>query len=106
MLFPATVEVRRAPLRTGRVSPMQEAVAVLAAIGLTNDEIADALSVGEAAVRFHLKALARKIDSDLPAKQRVVAWVRGATPEVLTGSGLKASVATRVVASTNGNGRG
>ena len=46
------------PRRHPRLSPRQDAVARLAARGLTNREIAEEIGTGEAAVRKHLKALA------------------------------------------------
>jgi DNA-binding CsgD family transcriptional regulator len=45
------------PRRHPRLTPRQDAVARLAAQGLSNREIAEALRTGEAAVRKHLKAL-------------------------------------------------
>ncbi|QPH56091.1 LuxR family transcriptional regulator [Pontivivens ytuae] len=60
-----------------RLTPKQDAVARLAADGLSNREIAEELHTGEAAVRKHLKALNRIFDT--PNRTAMAAaWRKGA----------------------------
>lgn len=71
------------------VSRMQIVVATLLGLGRAHDEIATQLSININTVRWHLKELAKRIPGDLPAEARVVAWVRGATQDVLEGKTLR-----------------
>lgn len=80
--------MERAPTTTP-VTPMQLCVATLLALGQTQGEVAAALGIGIGTVRDHLDRIARKIPGDLPREQRVVAWVRGATVDVLEGRTLR-----------------
>lgn len=68
------------------LTKMQQACALLVANGHNTVAIGVRLGVGCKAVRFHINKAAKKIPGDLPAQMRVVAWVRGATLEVLEGT--------------------
>jgi DNA-binding NarL/FixJ family response regulator len=81
---------------TSPFSPMQLIVADLLGIGLSVEVVAAELHITVDGVRHHVKAAAAKIPSDLPAQQRVVAWARGATADVLQGIALKVEVMNRV----------
>lgn len=74
------------------LAPMQFVVATLAGIGRTNEEIADLLGLTIDTIKTHILVAGRKIPGDLPPRLKVVAWARGATLEVLTGSQLKGEV--------------
>lgn len=71
------------------LSPQQWMVATLLGAGQSHKEVADALAVRIKTVRWHLRGAAKKLPGDLPAEMRVVAWVRGATLDVLTGTPLR-----------------
>ena len=75
----------RVPLRAP-LTKMQQACVLMLANGHNTIAVAEKLGVGYKAVRFHINAAAKKIPGDLPAQMRVVAWVRGATLEVLEGT--------------------
>lgn len=72
------------------LSPMQYAVACLLGIGQSFDEIAAALHIKRGMVRSHIREANRKLPGDLPAKAKLVAWVRGASLDVLEGTTLRA----------------
>lgn len=74
----------RAPL-----SPMQYAVTTLLGVGLSHASIAETLHISVSNVRSHMRFAAAKIPGDLPREMKLVAWVRGATLDVLTGITLK-----------------
>lgn len=72
------------------LSPMQTVVTMLAALGLSHEEIRAELKLGSLrTVRYHLNEAAARIPGDLPAEARVVAWARGATIDVLEGRTLR-----------------
>jgi DNA-binding NarL/FixJ family response regulator len=75
------------------LSPAQEAVALMLGLGYTYPQIAVELGITERTVRFYAAEAAKRIPGDLPAQQKVVAWVRGAAMEVLDGSLLRSSLA-------------
>lgn len=86
--------MQRAPT-TAPLSAMQLVVAELLGIGQTAEAVAESLRITVDGVRHHVKRAAAKIPSDLPAQQRVVAWARGATTDVLQGATLKVEVINR-----------
>lgn len=84
--------MERAPT-TKPLSPMQTVVGTLAALGLSHEEIRKELHLGSLrTVRYHLNEAAKRIPGDLPAEQRVVAWMRGASLDVLEGKTLRFEV--------------
>lgn len=84
----------RAPT-TAPLSTMQLVVAELLGLGLPAEDVAAELRITIEGVRHHVKRAAAKIPSDLPAQQRVVAWARGASADVLQGATLKVEVMNR-----------
>ena len=64
---------------------MQYAVTVLLGIGMSHTEIAEELHIAVSNVRSHMRFAAAKIPGDLPREAKLVAWVRGATLDVLEG---------------------
>lgn len=74
------------------VTPMQLVVATLLGVGQTHAQVAAYLKIAVGTVRDHLNTLARRIPGDLPAEAKVVAWVRGATIDVLEGRTLRYEV--------------
>lgn len=70
------------------LSPMQFLVAVLVGVGWSYRQVAKELKIEVSTVRMHLNVAASRIPGDLPAKARVVAWVRGASLDVLEGRAL------------------
>lgn len=80
---------------TSPLSPMQLIVAELLGLGLPADVVAEELKITIEGVRHHVKRGAAKIPSDLPAQQRVIAWARGASADVLQGATLKVEVMNR-----------
>lgn len=74
------------------MSRMQETVCIL--LGALNSyaAVAEHLLISEDMVRVHCKRAAAKIPGDLPAQSRAIAWARGATLDVLTGTTLRASM--------------
>ena len=72
------------------MSKMQGVVAMLCGLGLSNEEIAGHLRVSKRVVIWHIRNAAAKIPGDLRAKERVTAWVRGASLDVLEGRSLRA----------------
>jgi DNA-binding CsgD family transcriptional regulator len=81
----ATVE--RVPT-FGKLSKMQLACAMLLGLGKSYREIGEALHITESTVKYYIDIAASKIPGDLPSKARVVAWVRGASLDVLEGKSL------------------
>ena len=71
------------------LSPMQYAVTVLLGIGLSHAEIADELKITVSNVRSHMRFAAAKLPGDLPREAKLVAWVRGASLDVLEGLTLR-----------------
>lgn len=82
------VTVQRAPL-SAPLSPMQEAVVMLIALGHTYGEIAEFLHLDTETVRYHTRAAADKMPGDLESRMKVIVWMRGASADVLTGATLK-----------------
>lgn len=76
----------------GKLSRMQLACAVLLGLGKSYREIGEALKIEPTTVKYYLDLAARKIPGDLPAKARVMAWVRGASIDVLEGKSLTEEV--------------
>lgn len=90
---------RVTPLRP--LSPMQYAVTMLLGLGFSHDQIAAELRIARGMVRTHMRLARAKIPGDLPREAALVAWVRGAALDVLTGQALRVemleqSAATRV----------
>lgn len=71
------------------LTPMQLAIAGLAGVNLSHAQIATELHITVGTVRYHINRAAKKLPGDLPAEQRVVAWMRGATLDVLEGRSLR-----------------
>lgn len=71
------------------LSPMQFAVANLLGIGLSHAEIAAELHISISNVRSHMRHAAERVPGDLPREAKLVAWVRGATLDVLEGVTLR-----------------
>lgn len=74
------------------VTPMQLVVAVMLGLNMTHEEIAAELEIGLGTVRDHIARLSKRIPGDMPATSRVVAWVRGASLDVLEGRTLRYEV--------------
>lgn len=91
----SATEMERVPLAIPPTRA-QMVVAVLIAMNRTHAEVASEMHITVSTVRFHLYALAKKIPGDLPAEQRVVAWVRGASEDVLRGTSLKLELLDQV----------
>lgn len=70
-------------------TPMQLLIASLIGCGDSHATVAAKLGIRIGTVRAHLNRLASRIPGDLPAESRVVAWVRGATIDVLEGKTLR-----------------
>ncbi len=70
------------------LSDMQFLCAVLLGVGRSYSEIGKELHIAVSTVKQHVDVAASRIPGDLPAKARVVAWVRGASLEVLEGRAL------------------
>jgi hypothetical protein len=68
---------------------MQFAIATLLGVGMAHAEIAEALHISVSNVRSHMRYAARKLPGDLPMEAKLVAWVRGATLDVLEGTTLR-----------------
>ena len=71
------------------LSPMQYAVAMLLGLGYSHKEIAVQLHISRSMVRSHMREAMRKLPGDLPREARLVAWVRGASLDVLDGMRLR-----------------
>lgn len=78
---------RAAPLKP--VTPLQLVIASLLGVGATHAEVATQLNIKIGTLRDHLNRLAKRLPGDLPAEARVVAWVRGASLDVLEGKTLR-----------------
>ena len=76
--------VPKAPL-----TPMQFTVATLLGIGKSHGEIAELLHITVPNVRAHMRFAAAKLPGDLPRQTKLVAWVRGASLDVLEGIMLR-----------------
>jgi DNA-binding CsgD family transcriptional regulator len=74
------------------LSEMQYVVAVLLGLGKSHAEIAAELHISVPNVRAHMRFAAAKLPGDLPREARLVAWVRGATEDVLKGVTLRGEV--------------
>lgn len=83
--------MERAPLREP-LTPMQKAVVTLLGLNYTHAQVAKTLEITRPTVRYHLYNAIAKMPGDLPPEQRAVAWVRGATLDVLEGRMLKLEV--------------
>lgn len=83
----APVVERVPPLKP--LSPMQYAVVVLLGIGMSHEEVAATLRIKRSVVRSYMREALKKIPGDLPAEARLVAWVRGASLDVLEGTSLR-----------------
>ncbi len=76
-------------LPSAPLSPMQYAVTVLLGLGKSHPEIAEELHITVDTVRWHMRYAAGKIPGDLPREAKLVAWVRGASLDVLEGLTLR-----------------
>ena len=74
---------------TRPLTPIQLVIATLAGVNLSHATIAAELHITVGTVRYHINRAAKKVPGDLPAEQRIVAWVRGATLDVLEGKTLR-----------------
>jgi DNA-binding NarL/FixJ family response regulator len=64
-------------LRSGTLSPRERGVLRLVAAGLSNRQIAEALSISERTVKFHVTALFNKLGADNRAQAVAIAAERG-----------------------------
>lgn len=71
------------------ITPMQLVIATMLGLKFSHAEIAAELNITVGTVRDHLTHLAKRIPGDLPATARVIAWVRGASLDVLEGRTLR-----------------
>lgn len=67
------------------ITPRQMAVIAMLSEGWTYYQIARFLGITPRSVRFHTLMAARRIPGDRPPSERLIAWYRGASLEVLTG---------------------
>lgn len=74
------------------ITPMQLVVATLLGLKMSHEEIATELHISVGTVRFHIARLIERIPGDMPATARVIAWVRGASLDVLEGRTLRYEV--------------
>lgn len=74
---------------TKPLTRMQYAVTLLLGLGYTHAEIAAELHIQRTMVRAHMRAAVKRIPGDLPREMKLVAWVRGATLDVLEGRTLR-----------------
>lgn len=77
----------------------EEVVAKLVGLGFTYGQIAAQLRIASETVRWHAKRAAGKIPGAASARDKLFMWARGATLDVLLGSGLTNEV---LLASRNG----
>lgn len=79
-------KIERVPL-LAPFTPMEGIVAKMLASGQHNwRSIAEHMGCSWRTVKFHGEQAKKKIPGDLPTQLRIVAWYRGASMEVLTGS--------------------
>lgn len=71
------------------LTPVQLVIATMLGLSYSHAEIAAELHITVGTVRDHLTHLAKRIPGDLPATARVIAWVRGASLDVLEGRTLR-----------------
>lgn len=74
------------------LSKMQELVCILLGVMQSYAAVGEHLSISEDMVRVHAKRAAAKIPGDMAAQAKCVAWARGATLDVLTGTALRSEV--------------
>jgi DNA-binding CsgD family transcriptional regulator len=72
---PVSPQTRTAPVR---LTTREREVAALVAQGLTNHDIADALTISERTVEGHVESVLRKLD--FRSRSQVAVWVAGAEP--------------------------
>jgi DNA-binding CsgD family transcriptional regulator len=77
------VRTRLQPLQP--ITRRQMAVIAMLSEGWIFKQIATFLGISLRTVRWHTTAAARRIPGDRPPIERVIAWYRGASLEVLTG---------------------
>lgn len=68
---------------------MQYAIVTLMGVNQDHKAIAAAMGITTHTVRDHARRASMKMPGDLPAQARCVAWVRGATEDVLEGKTLR-----------------
>lgn len=83
--------MERAPTASP-VTDMQFVIAVLLGLGLSHAAIAEQLKITLSTVRDHMRRLAARIPGDLTMETKIVAWVRGASLDVLEGKTLRFEV--------------
>jgi DNA-binding NarL/FixJ family response regulator len=70
-------DAARPRTRTGLLSPRERGVLRLVAAGLSNRQIADALSISERTVKFHVTAIFNKLGAENRAQAVAIAAERG-----------------------------
>lgn len=77
---------RVAPVKP--LSRTQFVIAILLGLGKSHGEVATELKMKRTTVRAHIRYASKRIPGDLPQELKLVAWVRGATIDVLEGRTL------------------
>jgi hypothetical protein len=78
-----------------RVTPLkplsraQYTIAVLLGLRYSHHAIAETLHISVETVRTHMRDAAERIPGDMAREQKLVAWVRGASLDVLEGRTLR-----------------
>ena len=67
------------------ITPRQMAIIAAYSEGWAPSHVAKFLGVSQRTVRFHTVEASRRIPGDRPPMEKLIAWYRGATIEVLTG---------------------
>lgn len=81
--------IARVPLRRPFTSTEAVVVAMLASGQHNYHSIGEHLGISYKTVKFHAENAKGKIPGDLPTQLRLLAWYRGATMDVLTGSRVR-----------------
>lgn len=81
------MKIERIPLQK-ELTDTEFIVAGMLSHRYTAPRIARKLKVTERTARYYIHKGASKIPGDRPAQERIVAWYRGCTLQVLTGEGV------------------
>lgn len=81
--------IERAPLKKPLSSTEAVIVAMLASGQHNYHSIGEHLGISYKTVKFHAERAKAKIPGDLPTQLRLLAWYRGASLDVLTGSKVR-----------------